>query len=83
MILLDQIVTALSNSLDTPFSNITIINALYHLDQINLLVCMLLSFPVGYFNRFVRGDKNRLYYGMITGMILQFQMYGISKSMFI
>lgn len=39
---------------------------------------MLLTFPLGYINRFLKTPKIRLLFGFITGAVLQFQMYGIS-----
>jgi hypothetical protein len=44
---------------------------------------MLLTFPLGYINRFIKTPITRLWYGLITGVLLQYQMYGLSKSIFI
>jgi hypothetical protein len=40
---------------------------------------MLLSFPIGYLNRFIKDPQTRLVFGFLTGFILQFQMYGNGK----
>ena len=64
---LDQFINNLSKMLDTPFS------------ELNLVVCMLLTFPLGYINRYITSPKLRMIYGLVFGFLLQLQMYGWSK----
>lgn len=64
---LDQFVSNLSKMLDTPFS------------ELNLVVCMLLTFPLGYLNRYITNPVLRMIYGLVFGFLLQLQMYGLSK----
>lgn len=65
-------------SFNIPFGIIALI-----LEQINILICMLLTFVLGYINRFIRNEKLRLIYSLLTGMTLQFYMYGYSKNLFL
>jgi hypothetical protein len=41
---------------------------------------MLLTFPIGYLNRYIKNTYLRLWYGLICGFILQYQMYGMGKT---
>lgn len=43
------------------------------------VVCMLLSFPIGYVNRFAYDTNKRLWMGVIFGMLLQYQMFGLGN----
>jgi hypothetical protein len=61
---IDHFVNIISDTLDTSTS------------QINLVVCMLLSYLFGYVNRFINDPTKRLIFGLISGIFLQFQMYG-------
>jgi hypothetical protein len=52
---------------------------IYKVELINFVACMISTFPLGYFNRFIKNRTIRLYYGLITGLILQYYMYGVGK----
>jgi hypothetical protein len=69
--LLDDIVGFLAVKFDTPFSKYFL-----NLDQFNLLITMMLSFPIGYINRYLKNNYIRLIYGLLTGILLQYQMFG-------
>lgn len=66
---LDDLVDSLGYTLDLPAP------------QVNLLVCMFFTFPLGYINRFIYNTKARLIFGLVTGIILQYQMFGIGKNL--
>ncbi len=65
--LLDQFVSNLSILTEIPFS------------ELNLVVCMLLTFPLGYVNRYIQNPFLRMMYGLLFGFLLQLQMYSWSK----
>lgn len=39
---------------------------------------MLLTYPLAFINRFIKNSTSRLLYGFITGLILQYQLYGLA-----
>jgi hypothetical protein len=51
--------------------------------QLNFVVSMFLGFPLGYFNRYIKSPKARLLFGLITGMMLQYQMFENCKFLLI
>jgi hypothetical protein len=65
-----------------PFLNDSILHLSLLIDtefaQVNFLVCMLLTYPLAFFNRFIKDSNSRLLYGLITGLILQYQLYGFA-----
>ena len=42
-------------------------------------ICMLLSYPMGIANRYVKNTTGRLLTGIVFGMILQYQMFGSGR----
>ncbi len=46
------------------------------LDQVILIFCILLSYPLGFINYFITDPKVRLIYGLTTGLLMQYFMYG-------
>jgi hypothetical protein len=48
-------------------------------DQLRLLVLTLMGFPLGFINYMIKEPNLRMWYGLITGVILQYNMYGIGK----
>ena len=47
-----------------------------YLDQFRLIFLILASYPVGLLNYKLKNATMRLWYGLITGVILQYFMYG-------
>lgn len=45
----------------------------------NFTISMLLTYPVGFINRYIKTPQMRLYYGLLTGMMLQYQLFSICK----
>jgi hypothetical protein len=39
-------------------------------------ICMLLSYPMGIANRYVKDTTGRLLFGIVFGIVLQYQMFG-------
>jgi lysophospholipid acyltransferase len=52
-----------------------LISIFYKLDQFRIILLMLASFPLGLINYSLKIPKIRLWYGLITGLILQYLMY--------
>ena len=48
-------------------------------DQIRFIICMILTYPLGYINYYLTNPTLRLLYGLIPGLILQYFMYGPSN----
>jgi hypothetical protein len=48
-------------------------------DQLRIVFLILVSFVLGYINYFIKGRSFRLWYGLITGVILQVLMYQEGK----
>jgi hypothetical protein len=71
---LNDLVQHFALILDLPFGKFIFI-----LEQINLFMCLLITFPLAYINRFIETPNIRLIYGLVTGILIQFQMYGESK----
>lgn len=63
----------LAEMLGTPEGNI-IFYKLY-LDQVRIIMLIFAGLPIGYINHFIKCPTKRLWYGLITGVILQFLMY--------
>ena len=75
---IDYYVEILSDSLGMHFSKINIFNL--YLDLINLFLLMLFTLPLAFVCRIIKNYYLRLLYGLITGLLLQYQMYGICKN---
>ena len=46
------------------------------IDQVRLIVCIFISYPIGIINYYINSSCLRLWYGFLTGIILQYFMYG-------
>jgi hypothetical protein len=79
--LLDPFVSYLSETLDVPFSKMSLLLTLL-IGQMNFTISMFLTFPLGFINRYIKTPQMRLYYGLITGMMLQYQMFSLCKKKF-
>jgi len=44
-------------------------------DQSRLLLSIMITFPIGFLNNFIHGEKQRKIYGLIFGFIIQIYMY--------
>lgn len=49
---------------------------LFPLDQIKFIFCLFLIFPLGFINYFMKGKTARLIYGLVSGILLCYYMYG-------
>ena len=45
-------------------------------DQFKLLLCSLLALPLGFLNYYITNPSIRLLYGFITGICIQYYMFG-------
>lgn len=43
------------------------------------MVCLALTFPIGYINYKIVNPNNRLIYGFVSGVLLQYQMYRLGN----
>jgi lysophospholipid acyltransferase len=57
-------------------SLLTNIYTLLSEDQFRLIISILITFPIGYLNHYIKGITPRLLYGLIFGVLVQFFMYG-------
>ena len=75
-------IDSLSKKLDVPDGiYLKIQNKLIKkLDQLRLIFCVFSSYPLGIINYYIKSPTLRLWYGLITGIILQYAMYGNGKS---
>lgn len=55
------------------------VNEMVSPDQFKLIITLTTSLILGFINMYLKGYSLRLYYGLITGMILQFYMFGLGS----
>lgn len=46
-----------------------------------MVFCVLISYPIGVFNYYIKSATIRLWYGLITGIALQYTMFGNGKKL--
>ena len=66
----------LCTPLQRPSASQTVTNSLMRLDQLRLMLCMYLNYPLGWFMKlFVRGTFPRHLYAIVMGMTMQVFMF--------
>ena len=51
----------------------------FYKDQVRMIILILSSFPIGFVNYFIKNIQARLWYGFLTGLIIQYLMYGFGN----